>query len=350
MKTPFGIVYSTNITPDPRTGLGRWRETDFVRAMRAGVAPGGRQLYPAFPYDHFGRSADADLTDLYAFVMTRPPVGAIAPPDRLIPPFGFRPLIAVWKALFLRTRPIQADGAHGPDWNRGRYLAESLSHCGGCHRPRNALGAEEPGAMRGGWVEGWYAPPLDGSSPALLPWTAQRLETYLRTGLDPAHAAAAGPMGPVTRELSRADPADVHAIAVYVASLMPARTGAGAAFQNDSAARAHPQGAALYAGACATCHEPGTGMMLEGRPPLPLGTPLREASPRDVLAIIIEGLAPPTGRSGPYMPAFASSFTDPQVAELTAYLRARFTTLPPWRDLDGEAAKARRAAAQGEGR
>jgi mono/diheme cytochrome c family protein len=352
MSTPFGVIYSTNITPDEKTGVGRWREADFLRAMRSGTAPGGRQLYPAFPYDHFGRATDADIADLYAFVSTLPPVSARTPADRLIPPLGFRPLIAIWKALFLHERPIEPVRSRGPVWNRGLYLTESLSHCGGCHRPRNALGAERPGPMSGGWVEGWYAPPLDASSPALAPWageTAERIETYLRTGLDPAHAAAAGPMGPVTRELSQASPADVHAIAVYVASLMPDRPGSGAASDAEAGARASPRGATLYAGACASCHEPGAGMMQQGRPPLPLGTPLREASPHDVLAIIIEGLSPPIGRSGPYMPAFEASFTDDQLADLAGYLRARFTTLPPWKELKAEAAKARREA-RAEGR
>ncbi|MDB5494808.1 MAG: cytochrome c, class, partial [Phenylobacterium sp.] len=108
-----------------------------------------------------------------------------------------------------------------------------------------------------------------------------------------------------------------------------------------AAASAHPQGASLYAGACASCHEPGAPMMQQGRPPLPLGTPLHEADPRDTLQIILQGLDPPLGGAGPYMPAFASSLTDPQVAEIAAYVRARFSDRPAWSNLTAAVAKAR---------
>ena len=348
LKTPFGAVYSTNITPDPEPGIGRWSLPAFERAMRLGLSRNGAHLYPAFPYDHFTRTRDADLRDIYAFLMTRAPVRAAAPANRLIPPLGFRPLLAGWKLLFLHTGAVPDDPAHSAEWNRGRYLSDSLAHCGGCHSPRNALGAEDQThAFAGGWAEGWYAPPLNGASPAVRAWTADRLEAYLRTGLSLSHAAAAGPMGPVTRQLSAANQQDVHASAVYISSLM---SGAPAARAEPAgpdrmalAARAYPKGAALFAGACATCHGSGAPMMLEGRPPLSLGTPLSEPSPHDTVQIMLQGLGPPVGRAGPYMPAFGDSFTDAQAAEIVAYLRARYTDHPPWPgDLTAEVRKARK--------
>ena len=347
IKTPFGVVYTSNITPDLDHGIGRWSQAAFVRAMRQGVARDGAHLYPAFPYDHYTLATDGDLADLYAFLMTRKPVASSPPANRLIPPLGFRPVLAGWKLLFLKQGVVAADPRRSPEWNRGRYLVESLAHCGGCHTARNALGAEESRrALAGGQAEGWYAPPLDGSSPAVQAWTAERLFTYLRTGLSPSHAAAAGPMGPVVRELSAAPAADVQAIAVYIASRMAptqARAPGPVVDRAAFAAGAQPQGAALFAGACATCHGPGAPMMLQGRPSLTLGTPLYEPTPRDTVQIILQGLNPPLGRSGPYMPAFADSLSDVQIAQLTAYLRDRYTDHPSWPgDLKDQVAKARK--------
>lgn len=351
LKTPFGDVYSTNITPDAETGIGRWSQPAFVRAMRQGVARNGAHLYPAFPYDHFSEASEGDLRALYAFLMTRVPVRAPPHTNHLIPPLGFRPLLAGWKLLFLRPRPVEADSRRSAEWNRGRYLVESLSHCGGCHAPRNALGAEERAhGLTGGWSEGWYAPPLDATSPAARVWTVERMDAYLRTGLSLSHAAAAGPMGPVTRELSAAPPGDVHAIAVYVSSLMAGAPASRAETPGQdraaAAAKAYPQGAVLFAGACAGCHGPGAPMMLEGRPALSLGTPLYEDGPRDTLQIMLRGLNKPVGRAGPYMPPFSDSFSDAQLAEIGAYLRARYTDRAPWPgELTREAAKARKEGA-----
>jgi nicotinate dehydrogenase subunit B len=342
IATPFGTVYASNITPDETTGIGDWSEPAFRRALREGVSRNGTHLYPALPYDHFNTLSDGDVEALYAFLMTRPAVEARKPANRLIPPLGIRPLLAGWKALFLRPQPVKADPSRPPDWNRGHYLVDALAHCGSCHTPRNALGVERADKLfAGGWADGWYAPPLNAASPALRAWTPERLHLYLRTGLDPDHAAAAGPMGPVTHGLSKAPEADVRAIAVYIASLS-GRTEDGAPVeQAEAAARAHPQAVQLFEGSCAGCHDPGAAMMTAGRPSLSLGTPMREDNPRDTMQIVSKGLSPPVGRQGPYMPPFA--LTDAQLGDLAAYLRARYTTLPPWPgNLTRPAAKARK--------
>jgi mono/diheme cytochrome c family protein len=342
--TKFGIIYTTNITPDPTTGIGNYSRAAFARAMRRGVRRDGAHLYPAFPYDHFSSVDAADIDALYAFLMTRRPVRQETPPNRLIPPLGFRPLIGIWKALFFRPERFQPDPAQTTEWNRGAYLVQSLGHCGACHTPHNWLGAEQrKRPFDGGWwAEGWYAPPLNAKSPTRLPWSVERLEIYLRTGFDRDHAAAAGPMGVVAYEAARAPPADVRAMSVYIASLMATAGAAPPPDRAAQAAQAHPVGATLYAGACATCHDPGAPMMLQGRPVLQLGTPLHEDDPRDVIQIILQGLKPPTGPAGPTMPAFADSLTNNQVAELTAYLRSRFSDRPAWRNLPAAVAKARK--------
>jgi mono/diheme cytochrome c family protein len=350
LETPFGTVFATNITPDPETGIGLWSRKAFVRALRDGVALNGDLLYPAFPYDHFTHAHDPDIDALYAFLMTRPAVQARAPANRLKEPFGFRPLIAGWNLLFLHKGPLADDPGQSADWNRGRALAEGLAHCGGCHTPRNQLGAERSDhAYDGAWTEGWYAPPLNASSPAVRPWTADALFAYLRTGLSATHAAAAGPMGSVTRGLAQASEDDVRAIAVYFASLMahaPAAQGTPPADKGNAADAAHPEAAALFAGACAICHAAGAPMMQEGRPSLAWGTPLHEDTPNDTIQIIMHGLAPPAGRSGPAMPAYGDSFSDRQLADITAYLRARYTDKPPWPDVPRTVAQVRKGGSE----
>jgi mono/diheme cytochrome c family protein len=167
LPTPFGTIYSTNITPDADTGIGRWSEDAFRRAMREGVDREGRQLYPAFPYDHFTLATDEDIAALYAYAMTRDPVRAVAPADDLAFPFNIRPLLAGWKLLFLRQGPYRPDAGQSAAWNRGAYLVEGLAHCGACHAPRNALGAERKrDGFGGGDAEGWNAYALNQASPA----------------------------------------------------------------------------------------------------------------------------------------------------------------------------------------
>jgi nicotinate dehydrogenase subunit B len=351
LKTPFGTVFATNITPDPDTGIGRWSREAFRRALREGVAQNGEHLYPAFPYDHFTKASDADIDALYAFVMTRTPVQASPPANQLKPPFGFRPLIAAWNLVFLDKGPLADDPKQPADWNRGRALAEGLAHCGGCHTPRNSLGAEQRDhAYDGAWIEGWYAPPLNANSPAVQPWTADELFAYLRTGLSATHAAAAGPMGTVAHALAQAREDEVRAIAVYFASLMaqaPAAQGAPPPADKGTVVDAsHPEAAALFAGACAVCHEPGAPMMLEGRPPLAWGTPLHEDTPNDTIHVIVRGLAPPVGRSGPTMPAYGDSFSDRQLGDIVSYLRARYTDKPPWPDVARAVAETRKEGGQ----
>jgi mono/diheme cytochrome c family protein len=340
LQTPFGTIYSTNITPAPETGIGTWSREAFVRAMREGIARDGHHLYPAFPYDHFTKASDREIEALYAFLMTRPPIEQGTPANRLVWPLDYRWLVAGWNLLHLHQGPAN-------DSDRGRALAEGLAHCGGCHTPRNRIGAEDTArAYAGAWADGWYAPPLDATSPAARPWTADELFAYLRTGLSKTHAAAAGPMGGVTRQLAEAPEADVRAIATYFAGQMKdapgARTPLPAIDRRDEIDKAQPEGAALFTGACANCHAPGAPMMQQGRPPLAWGTPLREDSPHDTLHLIVEGLASPAGPTGPTMPAFGGDFSDHQIAQIAAYLRARFTDLPPWQNIEQAVSDIRR--------
>ncbi|MBP2301854.1 c-type cytochrome [Azospirillum picis] len=350
LPTPFGTLYASNITPDAATGIGSWSLDAFKRAMRDGVGRDGSHLYPALPYDHYRRVHDGDLEAIYAFLMTRQPVSAPAKPNDMIFPLGFRPLLAGWKLMFLHQPEFQPVPGRDAQWNRGAYLVEGLGHCGGCHSPRNLAGAEEDGssAYSGGVAEGWTAPALTAASRAPVPWTADSLYAYLRAGLDGRHGVAAGPMGPVVHGLSRAPEADVRAIAVYIASLSAPPGGAGqpadrppAIDRADRAAQADPAGAALFAGACAGCHEAGAPMLTQGRPPLATATALQLDEPANALRAILNGIHPPAGAAGPAMPPFTASLTDAQAARIAAYLRTRFSDRPAWTDLEQAAAEIR---------
>ncbi|MFC5520751.1 c-type cytochrome [Polaromonas jejuensis] len=352
LATPFGTLYATNITPDAGTGIGSWSVEAFQRAMREGVRRNGEHLYPALPYEHFTKTSTTDLAALYAFLMTREAVASRPPPNELIPPLGFRPLLAGWKFLFLPQTPYIPDATKSAEWNRGGYLVESLGHCGGCHTPRNALGAEKSHlALTGGSAEGWIAPPLDGSNPSVSRWNADSLFRYLRTGADARHGMAGGPMGPVSHALAGASEDDVKAIAVYIDAAMHPAGGtqprlspaAGALIDHtESAAREQPVGAILFAGACAGCHGDGAPMSRVGRAPLSLVTSVQAGEPHNTVMAILQGLRTSTPEQRPFMPGFSDALSDAQVAALAAYVRARFTDQPPWSDLERSVATARK--------
>ncbi len=276
VSTPFGTVFATNITPDPDTGIGVWSQDAFRRAMRDGIARDGAHLYPVLPYPHFTRATDADLAALYAYLMTRDPVRATPPANQLPFPLDQRALLAGWNLLFLRPGPWQPDPAHDAAWNRGAYLVEAVGHCGACHSPHNALGAEKADALAGGEAEGWWAPPLQAASPARRPWTEAQLTTYLRTGFAAEHGAAAGPMTAVTEQLAAVPDADVAAMATYVAASMPK----GSAAATEAAGPAGSEsGRALFGGACASCHADDAPMTRTWAPSLALATGVNAPTP-----------------------------------------------------------------------
>jgi mono/diheme cytochrome c family protein len=324
LSTPFGAIYSTNITPDVRTGLGEWSEAAFARAMRQGIDRRGRRLYPAFPYDHFSRVSDGDIAALYAFLMTRRSVAAPAKADRVIFPVNIRASVAAWDALFLKPGPAPSEPNRSPDWNRGAYLVSSLGHCGACHAPRNLLGAEQASkGLAGGIEDGWQAPPLDAASAAPVPWTADALFAYLRGRNDPAHPPAAGPMRGVVRALAGASDQDVRAIAVYIASFEPTRS-----TQPARTAASDMHAAAIFDGACAQCHAGGA--------MLSTSTAINAATPRNAIQIVLHGAPWEDDTVQPFMPAFSSSLTDKQIAAVLAFARARYSGEPPWTHLDSQ--------------
>ncbi|HVJ61704.1 MAG TPA: cytochrome c [Tahibacter sp.] len=353
MKTGFGTIYSTNITPDAATGIGRWSEEAFRRAMRQGVARDGSHLFPAFPYQHFNQVGDDDLKALYAYLMTREPIAA-PPREPDIPfPLNRRVLQAGWKLLFFRNDAYGPITGGTPEWNRGAYLAEGLSHCSACHSPRNGLGAEKTGAderYAGAAIDDWYAPPLSAANRAPVAWTKDELFAYLRTGATALHGVAAGPMSPVVHDgLSKLPDADVMAIATYFADRFGAtgeRAAPDAALAKVLAASAGgggpvDHGANLYDAACASCHYNSGPMPLLVRPELGLNSALTASDPSSLIQVILHGVAVDEGLPGAMMPGFAQSLSDTDIAQLASWLRRSRTDQPPWPDLDRQVAALR---------
>ncbi len=341
IETPFGIIYATNITPDEKTGIGAWSYPAFERSMREGIHRDGRHLYPAFPYTHFAKADDADLQALYAYLMAQPSVRAETPANALAFPFNVRPLMAGWNALFHQAKPFEAIATQSAVWNRGAYLVEGLGHCGACHSPRNALGAEKANAyLAGGYAEGWEAPALTSLSQAPIPWSEDELFAYLRTGESRLHGVAAGPMAPVVKELAALPDQDIRAMAVYLASFgekvtgRPAETARAAELETLTGTRvasASPVGARLYEGACAACHAVGGALLFGSRPSLALNSNLHSAVPDNLIQVILHGIAKPASSDLGYMPGFKDSMSDGQLTELVSYLRQQFAPgKPPW--------------------
>lgn len=350
MATQFGTIYSTNITPDVETGIGNWSEAAFRRAMREGVARDGSHLLPAFPYDHFNKLTDTDISALYAFTMTRTPVNAPARDNSIPFPLNIRALQAGWKLLFFNPRPFAARRDKSAAWNRGAYLVEGISHCGACHTPRNALGAEKlDKALTGAAIDNWIAPPLDRSNPSPLPWDQAELAAYLATGVTEYHGTAAGPMAPVVHGLAKIPPADVEAIALYLAdfngtagkAVDPAPVVAKALASNRiGTGLTYDPAARLYTAACASCHYNGADRLNPLRPDLSLAGAVSLDDPTNLVQVILHGISGKDGAPGVVMPAF-SHFSDADVARIAAYLRATRTGKRPWPDLEKKVAAVR---------
>ena len=337
MQTPFGTIYSTNITPDPATGIGRWSLPAFTRALRQGVSRDGHLLYPAFPYIHYTRMSDADIALAYSYLMSRSPARVRQPDNDLPLPLKIRPLLAFWNALYLRPGTAAPASRAATPVERGRYLVDTLGHCASCHSGLNVIGGERHPPFQGGNIDGWDAPALTHLAHGANPWTRDELAAYLRGGLSLAHGAAKGPMRPVTERLAGVPREDVEAIAGYLMTIQePAKPAAPA-----SATQAHAQGATLFAAACAGCHAPSAPMMaLSGRPPLARSSALAGTNASNFVQTVLGGIPWEHG-SQVYMPPFADTLSDQQIAALADYVR-QDAGRPAWTDVPKTSAKLRK--------
>jgi mono/diheme cytochrome c family protein len=345
IDTPFGGIYSPNLTPDRDTGIGGWSDADFYGALRYGVDPDGSRYYPAFPYPNFTKLTRQDIAAIRAYLATLTPFQNEAPAPELRFPLNFRVLMRAWNYLFFQPGILNPDQQKGTDWNRGRYLVEGIAHCGACHTPKNIFGADKHGyAFGGGQVLGWFAPRLDAAERSgLKSWSVDDIAEYLQSGRN-GKSHADGLMAEViVNSTSKMSDADVRAIAVYLKSLPPGAP--------EPAVTAPPpeqgmkDGEQIYAHYCRACHETDGSGAPRIYPPLPGNALLQSADPASTLRVILEGAqtvttprAPNTGS----MPSYARDLSDQQVADVTNYIRNSWgnaaTLVTP-----GQVAKARKA-------
>jgi mono/diheme cytochrome c family protein len=347
----FGTIYSSNITPDPETGIGRWSLAAFARALREGVARDGKHLFAAaFPFDHFTKLTDEDIGALYAYLMNLPSARKRTRPNTVPFPLDVRALQAAWKAIYLTPDPYRPDGTRDAQWNRGAYLVEAVTHCSSCHSPRNLLGAEEAGHPYGGaLVDGWWATPLDvEASPE--PWTQARLVEYLRKGESVPHGVALEPMRNIVRRLRALPDSDIAAIATYLTSFISYPPDQKAAIaramsppdpRNDS----ERYGAKRYLAVCGGCHEKPGATPEAARSPIGLSASLWMNEPGNVIRIVLDGVSRDDLPAGPTMPSFRGKLTDTDIAAIVEYLRTSHTTLSAWGEIEAQVRRIRTRSA-----
>ena len=322
LNTPFGTIYSSNITADPETGLGNWTEEQFYRAMHEGIGAHGENLYPAFPYPWFRNVPREDTDAILAYLKTTPPVRYTPPNNELHFPMGFRFLVKGWNLLHLKEAEFQADSTRGPEWNRGAWLVKGPGHCSGCHTAKGSLGADESArAFFGGDLDSWVAPDLtQNMRTGLGAWGTRDIADYLKSGRN-VHAEAGGPMADVvTYSTSLLTDADRKAISTYLQSLpaSPAQTPV------SPQAGAIQRGAAIYSDACTACHLEGGNGQPGYFPPLKSDAMLQQSDPTGLVHLILAGSRIGTSASSPSpltMPSFAWKLSNQEVADVATYIR-----------------------------
>lgn len=325
VPTPFGTIYSTNITPDAETGIGRWSNEEFYKAMHEGIARDGERLYPAFPYPWYTKVSAEDVRAIKVYLDALTPVKQENKPSELPWPLSMRVVMAGWNALYFREGAFEDNPNKSTQWNRGAYLVEGLGHCGACHTPTNVLGAvKKDKRFEGGYGEHWYASSLTGDlRDGLGAWSTQDIVEYLKTGSN-AKAAAAGPMAEVVRNSTQhLSDADLNSIAAYLKD-MPRTKDASELASSGIDKSALTRGEALYVDNCTGCHmESGTGID-QVFPPLKASAAVQAKSATTILQAIIGGAAvvatkaKPTGLA---MPAFGWKLNDQEIADLATYIR-----------------------------
>ena len=328
VPTPFGTIYSSNLTPDKATGLGTWSDDDFWHAMHDGRSRDGRHLYPAFPYPWYTRLSHDDVLAIKAFLDTLPPVSQAVGAPQLPWPLSWRESVAAWNLLYFKPGELTPDPARSPEWNRGAYLVEGLGHCGACHSPKSFLGGvKRDERFEGGMGEGWFATSLRATTgEGLGTWSVDDIAEYLKTGAN-AHARAVGPMAEVvehsTQHLSATD---LHAIATYLKDLPGDRRNAIAQSPSDDHATLD-RGRLVYLDQCAGCHmENGQGVA-GVFPPIRGNTGVHAHDATSLARLVLDGGRSATTRSSPEgfaMPGFGHKLSDADVADVLTYIRASF--------------------------
>jgi len=338
-KLPFGTIYSPNITADKETGIGGWSDADFLKAIHLGVAPDGTRLYPAFPYAAYTMMTDDDALAIKAYLFSLPAIHAKTPDDALAFPFNQRWLMSFWDLFFNPDARFRPNTAQSAEWNRGAYLAEAMGHCGDCHTPRNLMFAlDDRGKFKGAIAAGWTAYNITQDKVSGIGgWSDESLVQYLGTGHAAGYGTASGPMGEqVDNSLSHLAPDDIKAIVVYLRTIPPIadpalpapRRAPAPASAEEGVGQSDARGAALFAGACASCHG------WTGKSPiLSVATftgarAVNDPSARNVAQAIVWGVSRQTPSGPVTMPAFGSAYSNVEIAALANYVTKRFGSAP----------------------
>jgi mono/diheme cytochrome c family protein len=330
MPTPFGTLYSSNITPDPDAGIGRWTADQFYTMMHDGRSPDGGLIYPAMPFGSYTTMTRADSDAIFAYLKTVPPVSKPAREHDLKFPFNNRILLTGWRTLFFKEGEYKPDSTKSAEWNRGAYLVQGPGHCGMCHTAINALGGNSQSeAYEGGLIpmQNWYAPSLtENPENGLGDWSIDEISDLLRAGVS-KRGAVYGPMADVVfNSLQYMTDADVRAMSVYLKSLAPRKEPGGPRAVTTAAEDSllNRLGRSIYEGQCASCH----GAKGEGKvpdyPPLAGNPSIEMASSVNPIRMVLNGGFPPGTAANPRpfgMPPFAQSLSDDEVAAVVTYIR-----------------------------
>jgi mono/diheme cytochrome c family protein len=338
-KTPFGVLYSPNITADRETGIGAWTDADFLRAVHKGIARDGERLYPAFPYDSYTLIADDDVLAIKAYLFSLPVVHATAPPNSLRFPFNQRWLMGIWATFYNPDQRFRPHDDRSADWNRGAYLAEALTHCGDCHTPRNLAQAlnnrrKFAGAVTAGWrAYNITADPVSG----IGGWSDAELTEYLRSGHAAGRGLAGGPMAEeIDVSTSRLTEADRSALITYLRSIPPlhasdlpaSKTAPASDSPQSLQAGLDPRGKEIFAGVCASCHSWSGVSLLTNYATLTGDRAVNDPSAINVAQIVLSGERRQTSDGVVLMPSFGDAYSDTEIAAVANYVTARFGAVP----------------------
>jgi mono/diheme cytochrome c family protein len=338
-ETPFGVLYSPNITADRETGVGAWSDADFLRAVHEGVARDGTWLYPAFPYESYTLIADDDVLAIKAYLFSLPTAHSTAPANSLRFPFNQRWLMRFWSAFYNPDRRFQPLEDRSPEWNRGAYLVEALGHCGDCHTPRNlAQALDNRRKFAGTVLTGWRAynitpDPVSGVGS----WSDEDLGQYLQSGHAGGHGSAGGPMAEeIAASSSRLTSGDIHAIVAYLRSIPAIRTPdlpavrAEAASDSPKVAQTtlEPRGKEIFEGACASCHGWSGVSLVTRHATLTGDRAVNDVSAINIVQIVLSGARANTAEGLVMMPSFGDAYSDTEIAAVANYVTGRFGAAP----------------------
>jgi mono/diheme cytochrome c family protein len=331
LKTPFGVLVSSNITPDYEFGIGRMTDEAFYATMHDGIGRGGARLYPAMPYPAYTIMTRRDVQDIRNYLNTVEPVKEAVNSDTLPFPFNIRAVMAVWNTLNFTPHAFEGDARKSAEWNRGAYLVQGAGHCGSCHTPKNLMGADKTDLdLRGASLQGWWAPNITGDErTGIGSWSVDEIVTFLKTGAN-GRSVASGPMAEeIVNSSSRMTEADLRAIAVYLKDLRPTLPVATPVAPQDPAMQV---GQAIYTDRCAGCHhQDGTGAPRIF--PNLVRSPSVQADDAQTLVRLVllgnRGGATDTAPTAPAMPPFGWSLDDGQVASVLTFIRNSWGNAAP---------------------